>query len=153
MEKYLTVKQAADILSVSPETLRRWDNSGKFKSLRHPINNYRAYSEEQLQNLVEEMQLQIEYTLNKDVSVSIEPFFSTQYGELFNYDAIKFLKQLETNSVDLIFADPPYNIKKAEWTPFQVKRNMLNGVWHGLQKLTEFLKIPALYTFVVFLKY
>lgn len=122
MEKYLTVKQAADILNVSPETLRRWDNSGKFKSSRHPINNYRAYSEEQLQNLVEEMQLQIEYKLNREVQVNIEPYFKTQYGELFNYDAIKFLKQLEANSVDLIFADPPYNIKKAEWDTFSSQK-------------------------------
>ncbi|MGK4568120.1 DNA methyltransferase [Flavobacterium sp. 3HN19-14] len=122
MEKYLTVKQAADILSVSPETLRRWDNSGKFKSLRHPINNYRAYSEEQLQNLVEEMQLQIEYTKKDTIAEVIQPYFSTEYGQLFNYDAIKYLKKLESNSIDLIFADPPYNIKKAEWDTFSSQK-------------------------------
>lgn len=40
---YLTVKHAAKILGVNPETLRRWDNIGKLKTKRHPINNYRIY--------------------------------------------------------------------------------------------------------------
>jgi site-specific DNA-methyltransferase (adenine-specific) len=61
MEKYLSVSQAAEILNVSSETLRRWDKNGKFISSRHPINNYRVYSEEQVINLVEEMQLEIQY--------------------------------------------------------------------------------------------
>ncbi|MDY0343455.1 MAG: DNA methyltransferase [Lentimicrobium sp.] len=123
MEKRLTLKQAANFLSVSPETLRRWDNSGKFKSIRHPINNYRTYSEEQLQNLVEEMQLQIEFTQKSSIRENIEPYFTTHLGQLFNYDAIMLLKQLDGNSVDLIFADPPYNIRKAEWDTFSSQKD------------------------------
>ena len=61
MKKYLTVSQAAKILNVSPETLRRWDNSGKFKTSRHPINNYRVYSEEQVINLVQELQTELQF--------------------------------------------------------------------------------------------
>jgi len=41
MENYLNISQAAKILGVSAETLRRWDKAGKFPSQRHPINNYR----------------------------------------------------------------------------------------------------------------
>ena len=41
--EYLTIKDAAKILGVNPETLRRWDNIGKLKTKRHPINNYRIY--------------------------------------------------------------------------------------------------------------
>ena len=41
---YLTVKEASQILGVNPETLRRWDNSGKLKTKRHPMNNYRIYN-------------------------------------------------------------------------------------------------------------
>ena len=44
--------------------------------------------------------------------------YQTQTGKLFLGDAITWLKGLETNSVDLVFADPPYNIKKAEWDDF-----------------------------------
>jgi site-specific DNA-methyltransferase (adenine-specific) len=40
---YLTVKEASQILGVNPETLRRWDNAGKLKTKRHPMNNYRIY--------------------------------------------------------------------------------------------------------------
>ena len=43
MPQYLTVKEAAKILGVNPETLRRWDNIGKLNTKRHPMNNYRIY--------------------------------------------------------------------------------------------------------------
>lgn len=40
MDNYVTIGEAAKLIGVSPETLRRWDKSGKIKSIRHPINNY-----------------------------------------------------------------------------------------------------------------
>lgn len=43
-EKLLTVQEVAALLGVNPETIRRWDNAGKFRARRHPINNYRLYS-------------------------------------------------------------------------------------------------------------
>jgi len=39
----LSVGDAADYLGVSVQTLRRWDNSGKLKSTRHPASRYRYY--------------------------------------------------------------------------------------------------------------
>ncbi len=42
-KKLLTLSEVADMLSVSKETLRRWDTSGKLVSVRHPINDYRMY--------------------------------------------------------------------------------------------------------------
>jgi len=44
--------------------------------------------------------------------------YQTQTGRLFLGDAISWLRSLPPASVDLIFADPPYNIKKAEWDDF-----------------------------------
>src|SRR6266542_475426 len=117
MEKYFTISDAAKILKVNPETLRRWDKSGKFKTLRHPVNNYRVYSENQLQSLVEEFQLEIGYTIPYKTNRTL-PFLETEFGKLYKEDAIVFLKSIAPNSVDLIFADPPYNIKKAEWDSF-----------------------------------
>ena len=140
MEKYLTVSQAADILKVSPETLRRWDNSGKFKSIRHPINNYRVYSEEQISDLVEELQLEIQYRPAYEQIEMIKPYFTTKYGKLYNYDAIKFLKQCESNSVDLIFADPPYNIKKAEWDTFASQKEYVNWSMEWITEAQRVLK-------------
>lgn len=51
-KKYLTIKEAAKFLGVSPLTLRNWDKSGKLKAFRHPINNYRLYSREQIELLL-----------------------------------------------------------------------------------------------------
>lgn len=42
-KKLLTLSEVADMLSVSKETLRRWDSNGKLSSIRHPINDYRMY--------------------------------------------------------------------------------------------------------------
>lgn len=48
-KKYYSISEAAEILGKSPETLRRWDNSGKFPALREPISEYRRYSRKQLE--------------------------------------------------------------------------------------------------------
>ncbi|WKZ26159.1 MAG: MerR family DNA-binding transcriptional regulator [Candidatus Paceibacterota bacterium] len=53
--KFITIKQASDILGVSTLTLRNWDKSGKFKALRHPINNYRVYELSEIERLISEM--------------------------------------------------------------------------------------------------
>jgi predicted site-specific integrase-resolvase len=43
MKSFYPLNEVADMLSVSKETLRRWDRSGKLLSVRHPISNYRVY--------------------------------------------------------------------------------------------------------------
>lgn len=48
MEKYLSLAKVSELLSVSKDTLRRWDKSGKLVPLRHPINGYRVYKSEDL---------------------------------------------------------------------------------------------------------
>jgi site-specific DNA-methyltransferase (adenine-specific) len=117
MENFIKVGQAAKVLKVSSETLRRWDKSGKFLTMRHPINNYRVYSEAQVEELRLELQKvsEVEPILQSHV---VHPFFESGYGKLYNQDAVEYMKGLADGSVDLIFADPPYNIKKAEWDTF-----------------------------------
>jgi site-specific DNA-methyltransferase (adenine-specific) len=46
-------------------------------------------------------------------------FYSHPHGWLWVGDAIAWLSSLESGSVDMVFADPPYNIKKAEWDTFE----------------------------------
>jgi len=48
-KKYLKIKEAAELLGVSALTLRNWDNAGKLKAIRHPINNYRVYKPEDIE--------------------------------------------------------------------------------------------------------
>jgi DNA (cytosine-5)-methyltransferase 1 len=50
--EYLTVGEAADLLGVSPGTLRNWDRTGKLKPHRHPVNRYRLYRREDLEALL-----------------------------------------------------------------------------------------------------
>jgi len=55
LNHYMTVKQAASFLGVSPMTLRRWDNEKKLKATRHPMNNYRLYEKKQLEKVLKEI--------------------------------------------------------------------------------------------------
>ena len=48
MKEYYSLAEIADLLSVSKETLRRWDKAGKLKPIRHPMNDYRVYPADSL---------------------------------------------------------------------------------------------------------
>lgn len=51
----VTVTEAAEILGVSPSTLRNWDRAGKLKAKRHPFNGYRLYERRQLERILKEL--------------------------------------------------------------------------------------------------
>lgn len=55
-EMYFSIKEAAQILGVTPLTLRNWDRSGKFKAQRHPMNNYRVYRREALEKIIDDIE-------------------------------------------------------------------------------------------------
>jgi hypothetical protein len=52
MNKELKIKEAADFLGVSIDTLRRWDNSEKLTSLRVRQSGYRRYDRLQLEEFL-----------------------------------------------------------------------------------------------------
>ncbi len=54
--QYITIKQASKILGVSTLTLRNWDNNGKLRAYRHPMNNYRVYKIEDLESVIHEIE-------------------------------------------------------------------------------------------------
>lgn len=72
-----TLEQFADLLSVSKDTLRRWDNSGKLKARRNGISGYRFYTEEELK-VCEKLELY--FPESKDVDNKITP--DTQYTSI-----------------------------------------------------------------------
>jgi len=139
MEQYLTISQAAEKIGVNPETLRRWDKSGKFQSLRHPVNNYRVYTENQIFSLVEDIELEITYPSIRNKEILFKPYCETQLGKLYKEDAIKLLKKLDSNSVDLIFAEPPYNIKKAEWDTFNSQKEYVEWSMNWIREASRVL--------------
>lgn len=55
-KKYINIKDASAILGVSKLTLRNWDRDGKLIAKRHPINNYRVYLKEDLDNIIQKIE-------------------------------------------------------------------------------------------------
>lgn len=49
---FVTVKDAAELLDVSPNTVRSWGESGKIPEYRHPVNNYRLYRRKDLEAII-----------------------------------------------------------------------------------------------------
>ena len=56
----LTVKEAAALLGVSPNTLRAWGAAGNIWEGRHPVNNYRLYRLKDVEDLRKRIDAAIE---------------------------------------------------------------------------------------------
>jgi len=52
LDEYLRIKEAAEYLGVSPNTLRNWGRDGRIIEHRHPVNNYRLYKKDDLTRLL-----------------------------------------------------------------------------------------------------
>lgn len=48
----------------------------------------------------------------ENIKLELKPFFETKLGVLYNDDCIEVLSQIPDKSVDLVFADPPFNLNK-----------------------------------------
>lgn len=66
--------------------------------------------------------------------------FKSDAGSLFFGDSIEWLKTLESNSVDLCFADPPYNIKKANWDNFESMEKYISWSLEWIKEVSRLLK-------------
>ena len=77
---YYSIAQVADMLSVSKETLRRWDNNGTLVPQRHPENNYRVYHRSQIEHFE---QIQLLFNSNWGEEFKIKPKRKYQLLELF----------------------------------------------------------------------
>ena len=52
LDEYLTIKEAAEFLGVSMNTLRNWGRDAKIAERRHAVNNYRLYKKSDLEKLL-----------------------------------------------------------------------------------------------------
>lgn len=70
--------------------------------------------------------------------------FQLQYehpnGKLFQGDSLDWLASLEDASVDLVFADPPYNIKKADWDNFESQEAYIKWSIRWISQAARVLK-------------
>ena len=56
LDDYMTIRQAAAFLGVSPNTLRNWGAGGKIPVHRNPMNGYRLFKIEDLERLLDEVE-------------------------------------------------------------------------------------------------
>lgn len=92
-----------------------------------------------MQQLLFEMQPQ-----GKRRNVAQDAVFSTVYehkrGKLYQGDSTVWLRSLAAESVDLIFADPPYNINKAEWDKFSNQEQYISWSMQWIKEAARVLK-------------
>ncbi len=66
--------------------------------------------------------------------------YSHSHGEIWLGDSIQWLSSRPSESVDLIFADPPYNIKKAEWDTFESQQAYVEWSMQWIEAAAKVLK-------------
>jgi len=67
-------------------------------------------------------------------------YYKHPNGEIWIGDAIAWLRSLESESVDLIVADPPYNIKKAEWDTFESQEQYVEWSLRWIEQAARVLR-------------
>jgi len=68
------------------------------------------------------------------------PFYTHTHGSIWIGDACEWLKTLPDVSVDLIFADPPYNLGKAEWDSFESHQHYIDWSLQWIEEAARVLK-------------
>ena len=67
-------------------------------------------------------------------------FYSHPNGEIWVGDATAWLRSVRSESVDLVFADPPYNINKAEWDTFESQQQYVKWSLEWIKEAARILK-------------
>ncbi len=75
--------------------------------------------------------------LNPNLSVRL---YQHPNGEIWVGNAIAWLRSLDSESADLVFADPPYNIKKAEWDSFESQAEYVDWSLQWIEQAARVLK-------------
>ncbi|MDM8549372.1 DNA methyltransferase [Desulfobacterales bacterium HSG2] len=72
-----------------------------------------------------------------------DPFsliYRHENGRLFQGDSTEWLKSLKTGKADMIFADPPYNIRKADWDRFESREKYVRWSARWIREASRVLK-------------
>ena len=69
-----------------------------------------------------------------------EPYYAEEDGVLFFFFFLELLKRIKNASVDLIFADPPYSLKKAEWDTFKSQADYIRFSMKWIKEASRVLK-------------
>lgn len=77
---------------------------------------------------------------DSDGQSDIRLHYKHQNGLLYQGDSPNWLKSLKTRSVDLIFADPPYNLNKEEWDNFENQEKYIQWSVQWIEQAARVLK-------------
>lgn len=72
---------------------------------------------------------------------TIQPFFSTDLGTLYHEDCMEVLRRQPAESVDLVFADPPFNLSKEYDSGIEDNRSLSEYVSWCYQWIDECVRI------------
>ena len=56
LDEFVTIREAAQILGVSLNTLRNWHRDGKMTVYRNPISGYRLFKKTDLEKLLQQIE-------------------------------------------------------------------------------------------------
>ena len=101
-----------------------------------PVNKMKMKSQ---QVLLFEMPMRGEQLPSIDGG-SFFPVYKTKDNMLYEGNSLEWLKSIESESVDLVFADPPYNIKKADWDKFESQEKYINWSMKWIGEAARILK-------------
>lgn len=80
------------------------------------------------------------HSVVKESTHCFAPKYCRTNGLLFQADSLVWLQTLKDSSVDMIFADPPYNIKKAEWDKFESQEQYIEWSILWIKEASRILK-------------
>ena len=72
--------------------------------------------------------------------VTAQLCYEHPHGRLYQGDSAAWLRTLEDSSVDLVFADPPYNVNKAEWDNFDSQEEYIAWSVGWIKEASRILK-------------
>ena len=72
----------------------------------------------------------------------IDPYLETDRGRLYEVDAVELIEHLseEDKTVQTVFADPPYNIGKADWDEVGTDEEYLDWIVDWIQKVGNIIE-------------
>lgn len=100
--------------------------------------NFRRNTNRKLTFYMPEIKGEQIHIRNNDCSFQL--FYNQKNGQLWIGDSIEWLKSLPSESVDLIFADPPYNINKAGWDSFESQEEYIKWSMLWIEQASRVLK-------------
>jgi len=132
-------KKSKRIVKTSVSSPRKKKHKTVSLELHEPAPNYFTRNRETLEFFGQTLR-KGDFVTSETKGSDPQLFYTHPHGEIRLGDSIEWLKSLDTASVDLVFADPPYNIKKAEWDTFESQQEYVAWSLLWIEQAARVLK-------------